>query len=340
MLTNLTLKITMYTKTEQTDHYKGEDIFNISLHNDAGMIVTILNFGAIIKEILFPYGNGSRRNMVLSYPDDRQYYTDPHYIGCVVGRYANRIAGGKLILGDEMYQLSLNENGNSHLHGGFTGFNKKVWHIAGTFTDNDSASVTLTATSPHLEEGYPGYLTVEITYTLTRSNELQIHYRAVTDKPTIVNLTNHTYFNLSGGERDISNNTLSVNADAYTPANDQYIPTGNIEGVEHSGFDLRTPVKVSEIMHRMPTINYCLSHNDSPAAILIDSESGCRLEVRTTKPGLQLYFANYLDKPFTPFAGICLEPQFYPDSPNHPLFPSTLLVPGQTYEHSTWYRFF
>ncbi|HEY0769997.1 MAG TPA: aldose epimerase family protein, partial [Sphingobacteriaceae bacterium] len=210
-----------------------------------------------------------------------------------------------------------------------------------TFKESGKAGVVLSLVSPDLEEGYPGNLTVEVTYTLSNLNELSIAYKASTDQPTVVNLTNHTYFNLSAGKRDISSHLIYINATEFTPTDDSYIPLGSIEPVENSIFDLREAKQVGEFMHQIITANYCLNNHKEFefAARLSDPESGKSLEIRTTNPGLQLYCGNYLSGNFKPFSGICLEPQFYPDSPNHTQFPSTLLLPGEVYNEVISYKF-
>lgn len=332
----------MRVKKELLATYNGHNIFMIMLYNDIGAMVNIINYGAIIKDILIPGLDNVPYNQVLSYDTVEEYYSDPHYLGCIVGRYANRISGGQLNINGNKYFLSINEvDNNNHLHGGFQGFNKKVWDVGNTFSTVAEAGVTLSAVSTHLEEGYPGNLKVDVTYTLSNSNELIIKYNATTDQPTVINLTNHSYFNLSAGVRDISSYLLSINADEYTPANQQYIPDGRIQSVDNSIFDLRSGKRVGDFMHTIDTANYCLNNKKEfkLAATLTDPLSNRRLEVRTTNPGLQLYCGNYLSGKFKPFSGICLEPHYYPDSPNRPQFPSSILLPGEVYQEATSYTF-
>ncbi len=324
--------------------YQGKEIFLITLSNDNGVVVNILNFGATIKDILLPGSGGHLEGVALSYDAVEAYFDDPHYIGCVIGRYANRIADGMLTIGDKVYQLSRNETDhNNHLHGGYCGFNKKVWDVSRTFQGFGDSGVVLSLTSPHSEEGYPGNLEVEVSYILSDTNELFIRFKAVTDQPTVVSLTNHTYFDLSAGQHDISSNILSIAADAFTPTDERHIPLGNIAPLHQTAFDLRRPRKIGDFMHMIPTLNYCIrrvkNHEFRVAATLSDRNSARKLEVLTTSPGLQLYCGNYLSGRFKPFSGICLEPQYYPDSPNHPEFPSTILKPGQVYSEVTSYRF-
>lgn len=333
----------MEVKKEQIARYSGKPVFLVSLRNDKGAVVNILTFGAIVKDIFLPGLNGSiPDNMVLSYDTVDEYIADPHYIGCIVGRYANRIAGGMFTINDQTCQLTKNEEANqNHLHGGYAGFNKKLWDTRKTFVNETECGVSLALTSRHLEEGYPGNLNVEVSYVLSNLNELTITYRASTDIPTVVNLTNHSYFNLSGGKRDISDHNLSIYADEYTPADETYIPFGNIESVDQSIYDLRNPQKAGAFMHQVDTLNYCLNNNKEfkLAALLSDPDSGRTLEVRTTCPGLQLYCGNYLSGRFEPFAGICLEPHYFPDSPNHMKFPSSVLNPGVEYYEVSSYKF-
>jgi aldose 1-epimerase len=280
--------------------------------------------------------------MVLSYNDVKDYFDDPYYIGCTVGRYANRISGGSFPLVGEQARLSLNEPAkNNHLHGGFKGFNKRVWTVAGTSESDLGTELVLKLFSKHLEEGYPGNLEVELRYTLTDANQLILVYKASTSRPTIVNLTNHSYFNLSGGRQDISSHILGLKSDSYTPADQRYIPSGEILPVEGTSFDLQQARAVKDFMHEADTVNFCLENQRELqfAAVLTDPETGNSLEVSTTCPGLQLYCGNYLGGSFKPFSGICLEPHYYPDSPNHANFPSALLMPEETYDETTVYKF-
>jgi aldose 1-epimerase len=327
---------------ELKDRYREQNIYAVNLANDNGFSVDILNYGAVITGIYLPDKNGDIKNMVLAYKDHTAYYEDPYYLGGVVGRYANRIAGGILNIGEQVYQLAINETANhNHLHGGKHGLNKRTWTISKSFQTADKAGIELSYTSPHLEEGYPGNLIINICYTITNNNELIIDYTAHTDRTTTVNLTNHSYFNLSGGAQDISAHLLSINAPEYTPTDDRYLPTGEILTVNNSIYDLQQPKQVSLFMEQIPTLNYCLpKHNGlKQAALLTQPDSGLSLNIQTTTPSLQLYCGNFLDTPFAPFAGICLEPHYSPDSPNHSGFPSTLLYPGKQYHETTVYSF-
>lgn len=318
-----------------------QEIRAFTLRNQRGMVVTLTNFGATITGIWVPDRQGNRENVVLNYPNLASYRDDPYYIGCTVGRYANRIDRGLLPLGADLFQLTINEeNLTNHLHGGFAGFNKKVWTVVET-VDTHQPEHCLSYTSPHGEEGYPGTLSVTIHYSLTEQNELIVAYSARTDLPTVVNLTNHSYFNLSGGKQDVRQHRLSVAAARYTPLTERYLPTGVSLPVDGTLFDLRDGAELSPVVAATPTFNYCLeTTNDmSPAAALYEPRSGRRLSVYTTAPGLQVYSGQFLETPFQPFAGVCLEPQHYPDAPNHPNFPSALLEPGAVYRQQTVYQF-
>lgn len=312
-----------------------------TLQNQAGTRVSLTNFGATITGIWVPDRRGNRENVVLNYPDLAAYQDDPYYIGCTVGRYANRIDRGLLPLGDDRFQLTINEEKlTNHLHGGFAGFNKKTWSAVETI-DAPESMLCLSYTSPHGEEGYPGTLSVTIRYSLTEQNELIVAYTARTDRPTVVSLTNHSYFNLSGSKQDVRQHILTVAASTYTPLNERYLPLEPTLPVDGSLFDLRKGRELGPAVESNPTFHYCLDTNGSlyPAATLYDPGSGRRLTVYTAAPGLQVYSGQFLAAPFGPFAGVCLEPQHYPDAPNHPNFPSALLEPEEVYRQTTVYQF-
>ena len=318
--------------------YLGRDTYVISLQGETCR-VNILSYGAAIKDFFVPGVGGKLENIVLSYDDVADYYTDSNYIGSVVGRYAGRIAGGSLNIDNCPYQLTRNENGN-HLHGGDQGLSKKLWNVERIFEDAAVAGVTLSVRSPHLEEGYPGNLEAEVTYRLSGDQTLWMAFKAVTDRPTVVNLTNHAYFNLAGGGKDISSHILTIPAAQYLRDGENFIPTGSVTPVHGSVFDLRMPTPVSAVMRRVPPVNYVLRNRKDfrLAATLSEPESGRDLEVRTTCPALQLYCGNFLTGKYSPYAGICLEPQGFPDAPNHPSFPSTLLRPGDVYHEVSSFK--
>ncbi|MBO0931916.1 aldose epimerase family protein [Fibrella aquatilis] len=311
------------------------------LRNDCGMRVSLLNYGATITGIWVPDRTGVLANVVLSYINEQDYLTDPYYIGCVVGRFANRIDRGRLPIGHDVYQLSVNESAlTNHLHGGFSGFNQRFWEVTEADAEGKHG-LYFTYVSPHLEEGYPGTLTTTIHYYLTNRNELIVAYSARTDRPTVVSLTNHSYFNLSAGRQDVRNHTLSVAAADYTPLNDRHLPTGQRLAVGDTQLDLQTDRQVGSFVQANPNCQYCLDGTDGlrPAAILTDPDSGRRLSLCTSAPALQVYGGQYLGKPFASFGGICLEPQYYADAPNQSAFPTAVLEPDAVYQQTTYYRF-
>ena len=271
------------------------------------------------------------------------------YFGCIVGRYANRIANGRFTLDGAEYSLATN-NGPNHLHGGDKGFDKAIWQGNPVEKDN---SLELTYLSKDGEENYPGNLSCKVTYTLTDDNEVKIDYSAQTDKPTIVNLTNHSYFNLAGSAGgDILGHELMINADSYTPADDACMVTGQITPVADTVFDFTTPKKIGERIDQVEggyDHNYVLNKGDQSltlAAKVSASTNPIVMEVYTTEPAIQFYVGNFLDgaigkggKVYNKRYGLCLEAQHYPDSPNKPQFPSTVLSPGQTYSQTTIYKF-
>ncbi|GAB3221408.1 galactose mutarotase [Spirosoma arcticum] len=316
------------------------EVQSYTLQNQAGTRISLTNFGATITGIWVPDRQGNRENVVLSYLDLASYQDDPYYIGCTVGRYANRIDRGLLLLGDDLLQLTINEEKlTNHLHGGFAGFNKKTWSAVETVNTHQPERC-LAYTSPHGEEGYPGNLSVTIHYSLTEQNELIVAYVARTDRPTVVSLTNHSYFNLSGGKQDVRQHILTMAASTYTPLNERHLPLEPVP-VDGSLFDLRKGRELGPVVESNPTLHYCLDTNAClcQAATLYDPDSGRRLTVYTTAPGLQVYSGQFLAAPFGPFAGVCLEPQHYPDAPNHPNFPSALLEPEEVYRQTTVYQF-
>ncbi len=336
----------------------GEPVDLYTLTNPSGMQARIITYGGIIVSLRVPDRNGRLDDVVLGFDSLAQYERDSPYFGSIVGRYGNRIANGTFTLNGTTYRLALN-NGKNHLHGGIKGFDKVVWKAV-TERPGDNLTLTLTYTSRNMEEGYPGTLDVKVIYTLTPANELKISYTAVTDAPTVVNLTQHSYFNLKGtGSGDILGHRLMINADRFTPVDSGLIPTGVLQPVEKTPFDFRTLTPIGErisaddIQLRLAggyDHNYVL--NGSPgtmrlAARVEEPVSGRAMEVMTTEPGVQFYSGNFLDghhigkggHPYYHRNGFCLETQHFPDSPNHPSFPSTVLLPGSTYRSETIYRF-
>ncbi len=339
----------------------GVAVNEYTLTNANGMEVKIITYGGIISSIKVPDRNGNMANVALGFDNLQDYETKNPYFGCITGRYANRIAEGKFSIEGEEYTLATN-NGPNSLHGGLKGFDKVVW-AAAEFEITDGVALELTYLSPDGEEGYPGNLDVKVVYTLTDENEIRMDYTATTDKPTVVNLTNHSYFNLAGeGAGHIYDHILMIDADQYTPVDDTLIPTGELEAVAGTPFDFHMPKAIGpgqRSNHPQIVIGRGYDHNwalnrPSPddkslivAARLYEPDSGRILEVWTTEPGIQFYAGNFLDGTLYGPSGhsyrqsdaLALETQHYPDSPNQPEFPSTLLAPGETYETTTIYKF-
>lgn len=315
----------------------GADLYLITLENEQ-ISVNITSLGATITSILTPDRNGVKKNVVAGFSDLQQYGNNEAYFGCVVGRYANRIGGGRFLSGGETVQLSLND-GINHLHGGFDGFHKKVWTIISV----DDQEVILEYLSKDGEEGYPGNLRVRVMYVLD-GGQLRIQYTAVTDKSTPVNLTNHSYFNLSGFEDPlITDHLLQINAYYYTGKNGHNLPDGHLREVAGTPLDFRFPKRIGADIDQLAADqgfdhNYVLK--EGPAATLYDPLTGRQLQVFTDQPGMQLYTANLWDGSlYAKHGAVALETQAFPDSPNHPAFPCTMLQPGSIYERYTIYAF-
>ena len=334
----------------------GKAVEIYTLTNPNGVEVKAINYGCIITSLKVPDRTGKMADVVLGYDTLDGYLKDSPYFGAVVGRYGNRIAKGQFMLEGKTYKLATN-NGPNHLHGGNKGFDKVVWNAAPK-TVPDGVAVVFTRTSPDGEEGSPGNLQATVTYTLTDKNELKVDYLATTDKATPVNLTQHSYVNLAG-DGDILSHELTIHAGRYTPVDATLIPTGELATVDGTPFDFR---KADAIGARIAAENAQLKNGRGydhnwvlnrsglglqPAARLVDPKSGRTLDVATTEPGLQFYSGNFLDGTITGKGGhvyrhrtgLCLETQHYPDSPNHPNFPSTILRPGETYSSQTVFTF-
>ncbi|MBL9132145.1 MAG: galactose mutarotase [Verrucomicrobiaceae bacterium] len=319
-----------------------------------GMSVALTDYGAAIVQVHVPDRRGVLKDVTLGYDDVSGYEAGNSHFGCTTGRYGNRIRDGRLPVGDEVYQLERN-NGAHHLHGGVTGFGKFLWDA-----EVLANGVRFTRVSPHGEEGYPGNLTVRVTFTLNPASELGIRYEAATDAPTHVNLTNHAYFNLAGHDAGtIVTHKLNLAARAFIPVDETLIPTGEIASVEGTALDFRELTRIGDrIDATEPQMvlgrgyDHCFVIDGRPGVLrfagsLADPASGRLMEVLTTEPGMQFYTGNFLDgtqigkggvkHPWR--GGLCLETQHYPDSPNQPHFPSTLLKPGERYETETIYRF-
>jgi len=330
-----------------------------TLKNKNGMQVSITNFGATVVSIMVPDKAGKVADVALGYDDLAGYELNKNYLGVLVGRYGNRIAHGKFSIDGTEYTLAKN-NGDNSLHGGIKGFNKAMWD-AKDVSKGGEAAIEMKYVSKDGEEGYPGNLSVTVVYTLTNKNELKIDYSATTDKKTVVNLTNHTYFNLAGqGNGDILKQELMINADTFTPVDSGLIPTGELKKVEGTPFDFRKPtaigaridandeqIKLGGGYDHNFVLNRKAATGLSLAARVSDPASGRSMEVWTTEPGVQFYTGNFLDGSFKGKGGIayqkrtafCLETQHFPDSPNHPSFPTTLLKPGEKYHTTTVYKF-
>lgn len=330
----------------------GKTVQQFTLSNANGMMVKIINYGATVTDLLVPDSTGKATDVVLGFDNLDGYLHNTSYFGCIVGRYANRIAKGKFKLGGKTYSLAKNDNGN-HLHGGIVGFDKVIWQ-ATPIRVKDGTALFMAYTSNNGEEGYPGTLKVFVTYTLTNNNELKIGYEATTDKPTPVNVTHHSYFNLAGaGTGDILQHQMMINADKFTAVDQHLIPTGVLQNVTGTSLDFTSPHTIGE---RIADIEGGYDHNFvlrktsdslSLAARVYEPTSGRIMEVYTTEPGLQFYSGNFLDgntigkgnTAYKKHFGFCLEAQHYPDSPNHPKFPSVILKPGKTYRQTTIYKF-
>lgn len=334
----------------------GEEITLYTLTNANGMEVGIINFGGIITRIKTADRQGQFADIALGFDELEPYLQASPYLGALIGRFGNRLAKGRFELDGKTYQLETN-NGANHLHGGSVGFDKVVWQ-ATPFTADTHVGVKLFYLSRDGDQGYPGNLSVTVTYTLTNEDEILVDYHATTDQATPINLTQHSYFNLAG-QGDILQHELMINADAFTPIDDTQIPVGELRSVAGTPFDFRTPKAIGADIQRDDDQLRCglgYDHNfvlnkAAPkkltlAARASEATSGRVLEVYTEEPGVQFYSGNFLDGSLsgrgTTFAyrtGFCLEPQHFPDSPNQPDFPSTILRPGETYTSRTIFKF-
>ena len=338
----------------------GTPVEAVTLTNAKGMSVRVMTLGATIQQLIVPDRNGNKDDVALGYDTAGEYLATPEYFGASIGRYANRIAKGKFTLDGKVYTLATND-GPNHLHGGPKGFDKRVWKIDST-SNGPEAKVVMSYISADMEEGYPGELHVNVTYALNENNELHITYNATTNKPTVLNLTNHNFFNLAGGRanKDVQDEKLTLSAARFTPVDKTLIPTGELRSVVGTPLDFRTPKPISTPLRdgRYEQIRFGrgLDHNfiidGTPgtmrqAARVEDPTSGRVLDLLVTAPALQVYSGNFLDATVTGKGGriyrqtdaIAMEPQVYPDTPNHPAFPSARLDPGKTYSNSFIYRF-
>ena len=329
----------------------GENVSLYSLENKNGMKVNITNYGGIVTSLMVPDRDGKYADVVLGFDNLDGYKAEHPYFGCIVGRYGNRIANGEFDLDDESYTLAKNI-GENHLHGGVSGFDKKLWQ-AEPFEEENEVGVMLSYISKDLEEGYPGNLKVVVSYILTNENELKITYEAETDKASPVNLTHHGYFNLTGGKENVLGHQIKINADQYVAVDDGMIPTGDLREVAGTEMDFLDYHSIGE---RIQQVNggydhsYVINNQERElilSAEVFDPKSGRAMEVYTTEPAVQFYTGNFLDGSLTGKNGVvydarygfCLEAQHYPDSPNQPSFPSTILRPGEKYSQVTIYKF-
>jgi aldose 1-epimerase len=326
-----------------------------TLKNTQGMEVQIMNYGAIITKILVPDKNKVMEDVVLGFDNVADYIKDSPYFGAIVGRYGNRIAAGKFSLDGKSYTLAAQNNGQ-HLHGGLKGFDKKVWKTV----SQQPGSLTLSYLSQDGEEGFPGNLEIQVTYTLSEDNSIAMDYVAKTDQATVLNICNHSYFNFTGNvKRDVLDHKLQLNAPFFIPVDRVLIPTGEVKSVKGGPFDFTSAKKIGldinandEQISLGGGYDHCYAFDKAPGAFgkiarVEEPVSGRVMEVFTTEPGVQLYTGNNLDGhligkygvKYTKRSGFCLETQHYPDSPNKPNFPSTVLRPGETYTSKTVYQF-
>jgi aldose 1-epimerase len=336
----------------------GQAVDLYTLANGKGMEATIANYGGTVMSLKTPDRKGKFTDVVLGFDNFDGYLGNEPYFGALIGRYGNRIAKGRFTLDGHEYHLAQNDNANS-LHGGLKGFDKRVWN-AKEISSKDLAALQLSYVSQDGEEGYPGKLSVTVTYSLTPSNEFKIDYAATTDKDTVLNLTNHSYFNLAGqGQGDILAHKVMIEADRFTPVDSTLIPTGELISVAGTPLDFRkaTPIgsRIDQADDQLKfgkgyDHNFVLKRQNGTltlAARVMEPSSGRVMEVLTTEPGLQFYTGNFLDGTLHGKAGkvygrrsaFCMETQHFPDSPNHPKFPSTELKPGQRFQSTTVYRF-
>lgn len=332
-----------------------DKIFQVTLRSES-MVVELTNIGCSITAIRTPDKNNEQTNIVAGFENMLQYRINPDYFGCVVGRFANRIAGGRFQLNGESYQLTIN-NDNNHLHGGTIGFGRRLWDIYETIQTHDECGVVFSYCSPDGEEGYPGNLFVTIKYLLTRNNQLVLQYKAVTDKCTPVSLTNHSYFNLTGfADPTIHHHLLQIAADNFTVKSEHNIPTGAMAAVAGTALDFRQPELIGSRIHAFPQEggydhNFVLrlqgERSLRRAAVLSEATSGRMVTICTDQPAIQLYTSNFWNGKLTgpdgivyaKHGGVALETQAFPDSPNHAHFPNTILHPGEVYASTTIFEF-
>lgn len=332
----------------------GDEITEYTLTNSNGMRMSVINYGCTITRIEIPDAHGNLVDVVLGYDTLEEYLQSTHNIGCIVGRCAGRIAFGKFEIENKSYQLSIN-HGQHQLHGGIKGFDKVAWKAI-PFENEEEEGIGFHYVSQDGEEGFPGNVTVRVRYFLSKENAIVIDYSAETDAPTIINLTQHTYFNLSGGKDSILKHALQINAGHFLPVDEQTIPTGEIHTVEDTPFDFRTTKVIGAAflapdrqIQLVKGLDHCYvlgsaSGMQAHAASLFDLSTQLQLDVYTTEPGVQVYTGNFLNGKgkgniqYKSYSGICLETQHFPDAPNHKHFPSIVLTPGETYRSLTIWK--
>jgi aldose 1-epimerase len=336
----------------------GDEVDQFILSTKKGMEISIITYGGIITSWTAADKNGDYRDIALGYNTLAEYEAETPYFGALIGRYGNRIAKGKFSIDGEAYTLAVN-NGENHLHGGLKGFDKVVWD-AKTIVNDSTASLELSYLSKDMEEGYPGNLQTKVTYTLNNNDELRVKYEAKTDKPTIVNLTQHSYFNLTADfNQPISDHELVINADSFLPVDSSLIPTGEFRNVAETPFDFRSPKSIGKQINAENIqiknglgYDHCWVLNDQEKGVRFvasayESVSGRLLEIFSDEPGIQFYSGNFLDGTlpskskgtYQHRTGFCLETQHYPDTPNQKNFPSVRLNPGESYQSQTVFRF-
>jgi aldose 1-epimerase len=337
----------------------GTKVEAVTLTNGAGVSAKIMTLGATLQSLIVPDKAGHKDDVVLGYDTAQEYLSHPDYFGASVGRYANRIAKAKFSLDGKSYTLPVNDGPNT-LHGGAKGFDKRMWKID-SISNGPEAKAVFSYVSADGEEGFPGELKVTATYSLNEQNELKLEYRATTSKPTVLNLTNHSYFNLSGNDaRDVMGDVVTLHAERFTPVDATLIPTGERRAVTGTVFDFRTPHRVGDRIRdgKDQQIRYARGYDQNfiidgaagtlrPVAVVTEPVSGRTLELSASAPGVQFYTGNFLDgtyfgkgqRAYRQGDAICLEPGVFPDTPNHPDFPTSRLNPGQTYINTIIYKF-
>ncbi len=331
----------------------GRQVDIVTLTNGKGLTAKIITYGGIIIAFDVPDKNGKPGDIVLGFDNLDSYLKGTPYFGAIIGRYGNRIGGAKFTLDGKEYKLTKNE-GENILHGGKVGFDKVLWKIENAQAKGKKAELKLSYTSKDGEEGFPGTLKCFVTYTLTADNKLEMKYEATTDKPTVVNLTNHSYWNLAGqGNGDVLGHDLTINADKFTPVDKGLIPTGELKNVKDTPLNFTKPLAIGSRIKQVDIggydHNFCLNGKGKmkTAAVVYEPASGRVMEIKTTEPGIQFYSSIYLDgsikgkegKTYNKYGALCLETQHYPDSPNKQNFPSTVLRPGEKYETVTIHTF-